>query len=104
MAIYQCFFYSCSLIGYWENLAASTDQALKTELVAELSDGKWESVEAWLGNELTCRIELSMLVLKHQRKSCWSYADTNHKRGRLSRSRADNSRIRESLYHTSARS
>ena len=64
MAIYQCFFYSRGFIGYWENLAAPTDQAVKDWLVAELSDSEWESAEAWLDDELACQIALSMLASK----------------------------------------
>jgi hypothetical protein len=64
VAIYQCLFYSRGLIGYWENVAASTDQAARARLVAEMSDGEWQSAEAWLGDQLACQIELSMLAPK----------------------------------------
>jgi len=64
VTIYQCFFYSRGIVGYWENFAASTDQAVKEWLVAELSYGEWDSAEACLDDDLACRIELSMLAPK----------------------------------------
>lgn len=62
--VYQCFFYSCDRVGYWENLVASTGEAIKARLVAELTASEWQSAEAWLDDELACRVELSMLTPK----------------------------------------
>ena len=46
------------------NLPASTDRAVRARLAAEMSDGEWQSAEAWLAAELACQIELSMLAPK----------------------------------------
>ena len=55
MTIYQCFFFSGDRIGYWENIESETCSALKLLLERRLSEGTWDAIEAWLGDELVYR-------------------------------------------------
>jgi hypothetical protein len=55
MAIYQCFFFSGDRIEYWENIECDASSALKLLLEQRLSEGTWDAIEAWLGDELVYR-------------------------------------------------
>lgn len=43
-------------------MAAPDELAIKAQLVAVLSDSEWQSAEAWSGDDLACRVDLSMLA------------------------------------------
>ena len=55
MTIYQCFFFSGDRIEYWENIESETCSALKLLLERRLSEGTWDAIEAWMGDELVYR-------------------------------------------------
>ena len=55
MTIYQCFFFSGDRIEYWENIECETSSALKLLLERRFSEGTWDAIEAWMGDELVYR-------------------------------------------------
>ena len=56
MAMYQCFFYSDGIIVFWENLESESNEEIADLLTRRLCSGKRNAAEAWLGDDLICRI------------------------------------------------
>ena len=56
MALFQCFYFTDSSIGYWENLECSADTHLSALLQQQLSIEHWHIAEAWRQDNLVCRV------------------------------------------------
>jgi hypothetical protein len=54
--IYQCFFFTVGHIEFWENIESSSDEAINALLSQRLAAENWEAAEAWLQDQLICRI------------------------------------------------
>ena len=56
MSIYECFFFSNSHVGYFENLECDNEASLRPLFQKLISRGEWDAAEAWRHEKLVCRV------------------------------------------------